>query len=125
MSTLPVTFYAAIVLFFTTGEVSVEQSLFTYPEGLSAENFSHPDHTPDFLDEVLANVDPQTRELCKGNAECIFDVFQTGNEEIEMATLQFDNNTRQSQMEASKYYYVSINMQRCAHTDMILTYGDL
>lgn len=57
---------------------------------------------PDFLDEILANADPQVRELCKGNAECIFDVTQTGNEEVGMNTLQFDSDTRQSQMEASK-----------------------
>ena len=105
MSTVLLNFMLISLLscfFFILGEVNAEQSLFTYPEGLSADNFSHPDHIPDFLDEVLANSDPQTRELCKGNAECIFDVSQTGNEEIGMATLQFDNNTRQSQMEASK-----------------------
>lgn len=85
-----------------TGEISPHKSLFTYSEGLSADNFSHPDHLPDFLGEILANADPQVRELCKGNAECIFDVTQTGSEEVGMATLQFDSDTRQSQIEASK-----------------------
>ena len=99
------------ILNFTSGEVNEDESLFTYPEGLSADDFSHPDHIPDFLDEVLANADPQTSELCKGNAECIFDVSQTGNEEVGMATLEFDSNTRQSQMEASKDYMHEHNHQ--------------
>ena len=82
--------------------MNAEQSLFTYPDGLSADNFSHPDHTPEFLDEVLANADPRTHDLCKGNVQCIFDASQTGNEEVGRATLQFDNNARQNEMEASK-----------------------
>ena len=84
------------------GEISAHESLFTYPDGLSAHDFSHPDHIPDFPDEILANADSHVRELCNDNAECIFDVTQTGNEEVGMATLEFDRNTRQGQMESSK-----------------------
>ena len=82
--------------------MNAEQSLFTYPDGLSTDNFSHPDHNPDFLDEVLADADLQTHELCKDNAQCIFDAYQTGNGEVGRATLQFDINTRQNEVEASK-----------------------
>ena len=82
--------------------MSAEQSLFTYPDGLSAESFSHPDHIPDFLDDILMNADPSLRQLCQNNARCVFDTSQTGNDEVGMATLQFDINTTQSQMEASK-----------------------
>ena len=87
--------------------MSAEQSLFTYPEGLSADNFSHPDHIPDFLNEVLANADSRIHDLCQDNAQCIFDVYQTRNEEVGRATLQFEINTRQSEVEASKNFMIS------------------
>lgn len=90
------------------GQVSPEQSLFTYPEGLSANNFSHPDHVPAFLDEVLEGADPQIRQLCDNNAQCIFDVTQTGDESVGMATMQFEMNTTMSEMEASMYFELTI-----------------
>lgn len=76
--------------------------MFTYPQGLSARDFSHPDHVPAFLDEVIAGADPQIRQRCNNNAQCIFDVTQTGDEEVGLETMEFDLNTLQSQMEASK-----------------------
>lgn len=89
--------------FLCIGQVSEEQSLFTYTQGLSARDFSHPEHVPAFLDEVIAAADPQIRQRCNNNAQCIFDATQTGDEEVGLTTMQFELNTIQSQMEACNF----------------------
>ena len=73
---------------FLSGEITAAESLFTYSEGQSAAFFSHPDHDPLFLDEVLASADNATLAACAGNALCVFDALQTGNLAIGLTTLE-------------------------------------
>ena len=65
---------------------------------MSAESFSHPEHEPVFLDEVIDSASDEILQLCGDNAECIFDAIQTGNNEIGLNTLETDNNTVNDQM---------------------------
>jgi len=54
--------------------------------------FSDPDHIPPFLDEIRTNLEGNTTlvEVCNGNPQCLFDVEQTGDENVGMDTLQFE-----------------------------------
>ena len=86
-----------------SGQIDDATSLFTYPEGLSALNFSFPDHSPRFLSEVLENATSDTRALCGNNVECIFDTIETGSMAIGLETLQTNQNNNNDQMVACKF----------------------
>ena len=91
-----------VVLLQTLGQITEEESLFSYPGNLSTANFSFPDHVPRFVDEVLGDADEATVAACNGNARCIFDATQTGNLEIGMATMQTEETNQNDQMQSSK-----------------------
>ena len=85
------------------GEIEPSQSLFTYPEGLTASNFSYPQHEPVFLDEVIHLASEEILQLCGDNAECIFDAIQTGNTDVALDTLQTDTTNSNDQMITCKF----------------------
>ena len=87
-----------------TGEIEPSLSLFTYAEGMTAQSFSHPEHEPVFLDEVIESASDEILQLCGDNAECIFDAIQTGNTEVGLDTLESDNNNADDQMITCKYH---------------------
>ena len=87
-----------IYIIFTIGEIEPSQSLFTYPEGMTAESFSHPEHEPVFLDEVIESASDEILELCGNNSECIFDAIQTGSTEIALDTLETNKTNANDQM---------------------------
>ena len=86
------------------GEILPEDSLFTYPEGMGPGNFSHPDHIPAFLDEVVANASPEVLAACGNNTECIFDASETGDISIGLETMATNNMNNDDQEQASKLY---------------------
>ena len=69
-----------------TGQVSDSDSLFSYPDGLSAANYSFPDHEPVFLDELSNATLNEARRVCGSDSQCIYDFSQTGSEELAMVT---------------------------------------
>lgn len=92
-------------------------SRFTYPEGTTAESFSHPEHKPVFLDEVIESASDEILRLCGDNAECIFDAIQTGNNEIALDTLETDKTNVNDQMISGK-----INNNKLLHSIKVLVY---
>ena len=100
------------MLHFDIGEIIPSESLFTYLEGTSAETFSHPEHKPVFLDEIIATATDEIRQLCGDNAECIFDAIQTGRTDIALDTLETDITNTNDQMITGKFstMFVEINI---------------
>ena len=86
----------------TTGQIDSVESLFTYPVGTTAANFSFPDHIPAFLDEVIAGASPEVLAACGENIECIFDASQTGNISVGLATMETNEINNNDQMQACK-----------------------
>ena len=81
-----------------TGLIQPEESLFTYPEGLSSANFSFPNHMPDFVDEVVGDAPPEIVEMCDGNPRCIFDATQTGNIDVGLNTMQTEDTNMEDRV---------------------------
>ena len=86
------------------GQITQEESIFTYEAGKSVGTFSNPDHTPPFLDELLASlVNSSTlTDVCGDNIECLFDFAQTGDMEVGMAAITVANETATEMQEACK-----------------------
>ena len=86
------------------GQVTEEESIFTYETGKSVGTFSNPDHTPPFLDELLANLmsNSTLTAVCVDNVECLFDFDQTGNVEVGMAAIAVTNEAITEVREACK-----------------------
>lgn len=91
-------------MFFFIGQITEAESLFNYPPGTSARNFSNLSHLPSFTDEVVSAADPTIIEACGGsnNTRCIFDSVQTNSTFVGMATQDFDANTLMDQTITSK-----------------------
>ncbi len=94
--------YFLLYLRILTGEISAQDSFFTYPEGMSAADYSFPNHEPVFADEAADSVPQDVLDACGDNQECIFDATQTGNLEIGMETLTTNNGNIDDQNQASK-----------------------
>ena len=84
----------------SVGEILPAESLFTYSNGMSAASFSRPDHEPAFLDEVVANADPEIATACNNDPQCIFDYSETGSEEVGMATMMTNEENNMGFMQA-------------------------
>ena len=51
--------------------------------------FSNPDHVPSFIDErPLSNYTQAQRQQCNDDRPCLFDLDETGSEEVALTTLQ-------------------------------------
>ena len=70
---------------------------------MTAENFSHPEHKPVFLDEVIESASDEILELCGNNSECIFDAIQTGSTEIALDTLETNKTNSNDQMITGRF----------------------
>lgn len=86
------------------GQITSEESIFTYEPGDDVANFSDPSHTPPFLDEVLSDLmgNSTLTDVCGDNAECLFDFDQTGDVEVGMAAMAVENETAIEMQEACK-----------------------
>ena len=62
-------------------------SLFRYPPGQSVDDFSYPNHMPDFLQDVVDSASPQLVAACSSDPRCIYDTVQTGDQNIGLATM--------------------------------------
>ena len=71
-----------------TGQITANESLFTYENGESVNTFSDPGHIPPFLDDILLDSNLTLFTTCMNSAECVFDTMQTGNISIGLATLE-------------------------------------
>ena len=72
---------------YSLGQVTQNESIFTYGSGESVDTFSDPNHAPPFLDEMLSNLmgNSTLTAVCGTNVECLFDFAQTGDMEVGMA----------------------------------------
>ena len=86
------------------GQITEEESIFTYEAGKSVDTFSNPDHTPPFLDELLTSLmsNSSLTAVCGDNIECLFDFDQTGDVEVGMAALTVANEAATEMLEACK-----------------------
>ena len=89
-------------LFCFTGQITPEESLFTYPEGTSAEDYAHPDHVPEFLDEVISTATVEVLSACGDSVQCIYDASQTGDINIGLETMVTNEANVVYRQEASK-----------------------
>ena len=89
---------------YTSGQITSEESIFTYEPGEDAANFSVPNHIPPFLDEVMLNLTGNLTltNVCGNNVECLFDLDQTGDVEVGMAAIEIENETAIEMQEACK-----------------------
>jgi len=89
---------------YTSGQITSEESIFTYEPGEDAANFSVPNHIPPFLDEVMLNLTGNLTltNVCGNNVECLFDFDQTGDVEVGMAAIEIENETAIEMQEACK-----------------------
>ena len=96
--------YTYVKTNFISGQITQGESIFTYEPGESVAAFSNPDHTPPFLDEVLAGLmgNSMLTDVCGDNLECLFDFDQTGNVEVGMAAMAVENETATEMQEACK-----------------------
>ena len=81
-----------VVINFLSGQITVDESIFTYLSGQSASDFSNPSHMPSFLDEIRSSLEGNSDlvEICGNNTQCMFDIDQTGDTNVGMDTLQFE-----------------------------------
>ena len=75
-----------------SGQITEDESIFTYAPGDSVATFSDPDHIPPFLDEIASNLEGNSTltEICGNNAQCLFDIEQTGDINVGIDTIQFE-----------------------------------
>ena len=103
---------AYIIIINIAGQIDPEASLFTYSPGLSALNYSFPNHEPAFLDEVVAGASQEVLDACGDNVLCIFDASQTGNTEIGMQTTTIEETNVANEETASKCMEISLSINR-------------
>ncbi len=96
---------------FALGQITDEESLFTYPSGLGVADFSDPNHEPPFSDEI--SVDQDIIDMCGGDSECVFDATVTGDPEIGMTTLMVDGNNTDDFAVGGKLTCVAIAVHAC------------
>ena len=84
---------------FIIGQITQEESLFSYPMGQGVANFSDPNHEPQFLDELDNKTRQEAEAVCGGseNIQCIFDFSQTGNKELALDTQRTLNTSEENQ----------------------------
>jgi len=94
------------------GQVTDANSLFTYGPDEDVGNFSVPYHVPPFLDELTTSLmnNSTLMEVCGDNVECLFDFGQTGDADVGMAAMMFENQTMLEMQDACKIFV----LKRCA-----------
>ena len=84
--------------------MSDSDSLFSYPDELSAADFSYPDHMPVFLDELDNSTLVEARRICGQDSQCIYDYSQTGSKEVAMITMETDQENKLGQTLSGTHY---------------------
>ena len=52
------------------------------------DDFSDPNHLPDFLDDVLSTATMEDIITCKNEISCVFDATQTGSIAVGIASME-------------------------------------
>ena len=84
---------------FTTaliGSIEESESLFVYGASGSWSDYNRPNHEPVFADELTFT--PEQQAVCGDSLQCLYDLSQTGSEEIAMDTLLTDETNQQDQL---------------------------
>ena len=86
-----------IVISFLSGQITQSESIFTYAPGKSARDYSNPNHVPPFMDEIRSSLEENGTfvEICQNNTQCLFDANQTGDVDVAMDTLQFEEQAKE------------------------------
>ena len=95
------------------GQVTDDGSIFTYGLNENVAAFSNPDHVPPFLDEIISNLERNSTltEMCGNNLQCLFDLDQTGDVNVGMDTLQFEEETmKQVSMLGKTVLHTAVNV---------------
>ena len=102
----------------TAGAVTLEESLFSYSlESATFQPFQHPEHQPAFLDQLTLTVEQM--EQCGSDKQCAYDIAQTGDTEIGLATMNVEQSNTMEQtllgmLECSpKHKMVSLLLNIC------------
>ena len=84
-----------------SGQITEEESIFTYEEGESSATFAMPNHTTIFLDEVIANLTEAQREevvqACGEDLSCQFDLLETNNPALAQNSLEVNMENLETQ----------------------------
>ena len=91
--------FTFLFITYITGQVTQEESLFYYNEGVNVSTFSDPNHIPVFLDEIDNDTLSEAIDVCGGdeNIECLFDFSQTGNEALAQSTANTNNQNNENE----------------------------
>ena len=87
-----------------SGQITQNESIFTYEIDEGVDLFSDPNHLPPFLDEILSGLmgNLTLTDVCGNNAECLFDYAQTGEVDVGMAAIAVENETATEMQETCK-----------------------
>ena len=94
------------ISFYCAGQINDTTSLFTYPFGVTFENFSFPNHIPVFLDEVINQSDTNATAQCGGNSQCIFDAAQTGDISVGLNTMQISSENVAEEVATGDFFFL-------------------
>ena len=106
LTSLSFPFYLSKMLISSTDQIASNESLFTYPSGSSAANYSNSTYAPAFLEDVFATASDAVKSACNNDLSCIFDYAQTGNMAIGLATLSTITQNAMNNIIACKLYHV-------------------
>ncbi|KAJ8298649.1 hypothetical protein KUTeg_022709 [Tegillarca granosa] len=70
------------------GRISEQESLFSYPFGKSYASYMNSDFRPNFNITPVNKIDNYTREICKDDMNCIYDLQTTGITDIAVSTME-------------------------------------
>ena len=84
-----------MILLFAGAVIELE-SMFSYSlDATSFTSLQHPDHQPAFLDQSTLTVEQM--EQCGSNKQCAYDIAQTGDIEIGLATMIVEQSNTMDQ----------------------------
>lgn len=87
---------------FQSGSINPSESLFSYPPGMSPEDFAFPNRLPLFVDDVVSGTSQEILDMCESNIKCIFDAMATGDLDVGIETLEMDVTNQQNRNIACK-----------------------
>ena len=96
----------SLIPYSNLGQIVEQESLFTYPAGMSYSDYYFPNHIAPLLSEVVAGASDDIKAMCNDNEQCIFDAVQTDNPGIGMGTLNSITDNANDIMIASKTVYL-------------------
>ncbi|EDV27739.1 uncharacterized protein TRIADDRAFT_53736 [Trichoplax adhaerens] len=99
-------------IYYSFGEewrITDEESLFTYPTGISTDNFTDPNYVPNFSKdpEVLFKNDTELKEkalkICGSDRTCLYDVAETANLQLAARSKDIDQQYERVQKDIENF----------------------